>query len=320
MNLLTVNNISRREEENDVVRNISFTQQSLEKIAIAGATGSGKTSLLKMIAGLATPTDGVILFNNERIPGPDEKLIPGHPSIAFLSQYFELRNHYRVIDFLSMASKVNESEAQNIYAVCDISHLLKRWTHQLSGGEKQRIALARLLITSPKLLLLDEPFSNLDPFHKNTLKKVIADISSELDISCILVSHDPLDTLSWADKILVLKNGELVQKDRPETIYQSPVDEYTAALFGKYNLLTPPLAKAVAEFSALEINQTNSFIRPEDIKITNKGNGVPGEIMAIRFMGSYNELDVRAGDAMLVVNHYNCNLQEGDVVYLRLGT
>lgn len=320
MELLKVDNISRREGENDVVRNISFTQKPLEKIAIAGATGSGKTSLLKMIAGLATPTEGTILFKNERIQGPNEKLIPGHPSIAFLSQYFELRNHYRVIDFLSMASKVNEDEAQNIYAVCDIAHLLKRWTHQLSGGEKQRIALARLLITSPQLLLLDEPFSNLDPFHKNTLKKVIADISSELSISCILVSHDPLDTLSWADKILVLKSGELVQMDKPETIYQSPVDEYTAGLFGKYNLLTPKLAKVFSEFSAVGLNQINTFLRPECITITDEKNGIAGEIAAIKFMGSYTELDVRIGDVMLVVNCFHHNLKKGDVVYLRIAT
>ncbi|RYZ28640.1 MAG: ABC transporter ATP-binding protein [Chitinophagaceae bacterium] len=319
MDLLTVANISRKEEENYVVKNISFSQQPLEKIAIAGATGSGKTSLLKMIGGLATPTEGSILFNNERIPGPDEKLIPGHPSIAFLSQYFELRNHYRVIDFLSMASKVNEQEAQNIYAVCDIAHLLKRWTHQLSGGEKQRIALARLLITSPKLLLLDEPFSNLDPFHKNTLKKVIADISSELRISCILVSHDPIDTLSWADKILVLNNGEMIQMDTPENIYRSPVDEYTAALFGKYNLLTPSLAKAFTNFSAIEINQTNSYMRPEAIKIVGEGSGLKGEVIETKFMGGYEELNIRIGEEMLVVSHYMGKLSKGDVVYLRLG-
>jgi ABC-type sulfate/molybdate transport systems ATPase subunit len=318
MSLLAVSNISRKEEETYVVRNISFTQQPLEKIAIAGATGSGKTSLLKMIGGLATPTEGSVIFNNERIQGPDEKLIPGHPSIAFLSQYFELRNHYRVIDFLSMASKVGEQEAQNIFAVCDIAHLLKRWTHQLSGGEKQRIALARLLITAPKLLLLDEPFSNLDPFHKNTLKKVISDISSELSISCILVSHDPVDTLSWADKILVLNGGELAQMDTAENIYQAPVDEYTAALFGKYNLLSPSLAIAFAQFSDVEMNQINSFIRPEALKIVEDGKGLKGIVREVKFMGGYNEMEVSIGGESLIINNYTGKPSKGDVVYLSL--
>jgi ABC-type sugar transport system ATPase subunit len=318
MALLSVSNISRKEDETYVVKNISFTQQPLEKIAIAGATGSGKTSLLKMIGGFATPTDGSILFNSERVKGPDEKLIPGHPSIAFLSQYFELRNHYRVFDFLSMASKVTDVEAQNIYAVCDIAHLLKRWTHQLSGGEKQRIALARLLITSPKLLLLDEPFSNLDPFHKNTLKKVIADISSELSTSCILVSHDPVDTLSWADKILVLNNGELTQIDTPENIYKTPADEYTAALFGKYNLLSRALTKAFAEFPDVKTTELNPFIRPEAIKIIEDEKGLKGTIACVKFMGSYNEIEVSIGGESLIVNSYKRNLAKGDDVYLLL--
>jgi ABC-type sulfate/molybdate transport systems ATPase subunit len=318
MNLLEVSDISRKEEEVFVVRGISFTQQPLEKIAIAGATGSGKTSLLKMIAGLAEPTEGMIFFQNERVSGPNEKLIPGHPSIAFLSQYFELRNHYRVIDFLTMAEKVSKTEAQNIYAICKIDHLLKRWTHQLSGGEKQRIALARLLITLPQLLLLDEPYSNLDPFHKNTLKKVIADVSSELNISCFLVSHDPIDTLSWADKILVLNKGELVQMNSPVNIYQNPVDEYTAALFGKYNLLSPALAKAFAEFSDIEMNQMNSFIRPEAVKISKERKGLKGEINQLQFMGGFYEVSVNLAGYNIVLHTSRNDLVNGDIIYVCL--
>ncbi|HEX8315309.1 MAG TPA: ABC transporter ATP-binding protein, partial [Flavisolibacter sp.] len=231
MPVLEVINVSKQEDGALVVNKINFSQEHQQKLAVAGGTGSGKTSLLKMIAGLSAATSGTILFNGTRVKGPDEKLIPGHPSIAYLSQYFELRNHYRVKDFLSMAAKVATSEAATIYAVCRIDHLLERWTHQLSGGEKQRIALARLLITSPQLLLLDEPYSNLDPLHKNVLKTVINDLSRHLKITCMLVSHDPLDTLSWADEILILKKGELIQKDKPENIYNNPVDEYAATLF-----------------------------------------------------------------------------------------
>lgn len=315
MHLVEVKGISKKEGGTWVVKDIHFTQQPLQKIAITGATGSGKSSLLKIIAGLVAPTKGSVLFNGERVLGPDERLLPGHPKIAYLSQYFELRNHYRVKDFLSMASKVSESEGDRIYRLCRIEQFLERWTHQLSGGEKQRIALARLLITSPQLLLLDEPFSNLDPFHKSTLKTVIDDLSNELNITCMLVSHDPVDTLGWADEIIVLKDGELIQQGNSFTTYHYPIDEYTAALFGKYNRIGPALAKELAE---LGITSIAPFIRPEKIEIVTPDQGIAGSIVAIRFMGGFYELEVAVKGQNLLVRTNKSGLQTGEGVHLLL--
>ncbi|MES2881147.1 MAG: ATP-binding cassette domain-containing protein, partial [Bacteroidota bacterium] len=172
MSLLELKNVSKKEGENFLVHDISFTQQPAQKIAIAGATGSGKTTLLKMIAGLAQRSAGEIYFEEKRIEGPDEQLIPGHPQIAYLSQHFELRNHYRVCELLEMVSAVSIEMLTTIAGICKIGHLTSRYTHQLSGGERQRIALAITLAAAPKLLLLDEPYSNLDAIHKNILQKV----------------------------------------------------------------------------------------------------------------------------------------------------
>lgn len=317
MAILEVSALSRMEEGALVVNNISFSQEQGQKLAIAGATGSGKTSLLKMIAGLSAPTSGTLLFEGKPIEGPNERLIPGHPSIAYLSQYFELRNHYRVKDFLSMAAKLPEAEADVIYHLCRISHLLTRWTHQLSGGEKQRIALARLLITSPKLLLLDEPFSNLDPFHKNILKCVIDDLSNSSNITCILVSHDPVDTLPWADEILVLKEGKLVQQSKPEDVYFNPVDEYVATLFGKYNVLTKKVAEV---FSGLRNgdNKHSNFIRPHRIKLVRQDNGKEARIVRKRFMGSYYEIEVMMQEQSLTLYTTNEDVKEEQTVFISL--
>ena len=317
MNLVEVKAVSKWEGDAFVVKDVSLVQLPLQKIAIAGATGSGKRSLLKMVGGLATPSSGTILFNNERVLGPDERLIPGQPGIAYLSQYFELRNHYRVKDFLSMAAKIANVEANKIYEVCHIDQLLNRWTHQLSGGEKQRIALARLLITSPRLLLLDEPYSNLDPFHKATLKKVIASISDELKITCMLVSHDPMDTLSWADEILILKNGELIQADTPQKVYSQPIDEYTALLFGKYNVVSEALREQLLPFSDKLVKAKSPFIRPEAIEISKTGNGLAGKVQASTFMGGYYEIEVRVLNEKLVIHtphKFNC----GEEVFVRI--
>src|SRR5580704_11857710 len=155
---------------------ISFSQQRGQKLAVAGATGSGKSTLLKMIAGLVQPDAGRILLEGVRVKGPLETLEAGHPGIAYLSQHFELWNNYRVWEILSYANDLEEEESGELYTICRIDHLLQRRTDQLSGGERQRIALARLLVRPPRLLLLDEPFSNLDRVHKETLQAVVRDI------------------------------------------------------------------------------------------------------------------------------------------------
>ncbi|HQV85353.1 MAG TPA: ABC transporter ATP-binding protein [Chitinophagaceae bacterium] len=317
MSMLKVSGISKAGKENILVSNISFTQQPLQNIAIVGETGSGKTTLLKMIAGLVQPTSGEIIFDNKKVTGPYDQLIPGHPGIAYLSQYFELRNNYWVHEVLEMANKLSDREANTIFSVCQVNHLLGRRTDELSGGEKQRIALARVLISSPKLLLLDEPFSNLDAMHKSTIKTVIHDIGIKLNISCILVSHEAADTLSWADLILVLKDGQLIQQGAPEQVYKQPVNEYCAGLFGDYNLVDSKTASVLgANSEMIEMNQP-LLIRPEFIHITAAlSSESNGKVQKRMFWGSCYTIDVFVGQQMIRVKSLRDKFSEGDSVYL----
>lgn len=301
-----------------MVRDINFVQPFSWKIGIVGATGSGKTTLLKLIAGLLQPSEGAVLLEGQRVKGPDETLLPGHPRIAYLSQYFELRHHHRIDEILQKANSLSEEEASLIYKACRVQHLLSRKEDQLSGGEKQRVALARLLVAAPVLLLLDEPFSNLDTLHKHILKSVIRDLSHTLGISCIIVSHDPLDILSWADEIFVLQGGMVIQKGNPADVYRQPVNEYTAALFGRYNILTPALAKAFSMVTDIEMNRINSFIRPETFSlVTDEHLGVKGEVLEVLFMGAYNELKVLVAGQPIFINH-KTSYCKGDIVYVTL--
>jgi ABC-type sugar transport system ATPase subunit len=317
MALLTVSGITKQEKENYSVKDISFTQQPLQKIAIAGETGSGKTTLLKMIAGLVQPDAGEILFQQERVVGPSEKLLPGHPAIAYLSQYFELRNNYRVEEELECKNLLTDEEANELYTVCRIQHLLKRKTDQLSGGEKQRIALARLLTTSPKLLLLDEPFSNLDAVHKGIIKSVIHDIGNKLRISCILVSHDALDILSWADTILVMKDGLVIQQAAPEQVYKQPVSEYCAGLFGEYNLIDINNANAFASIPGVQLNGKQLLIRPEHLIIASSNNGtINGTVQSVLFWGSYYTYDVMIDQQLIRVRTNQGQYKAGDSMHL----
>lgn len=322
MGLLEVTGISLLEEGEQVLKDISFSQEEFQKIAIAGHTGSGKSTLLQTIAGLVQPTTGEVRLNGKKVIGPADKLVPGHPGIAYLSQHFELPPYVRVEQALRYSNALTGDEVETLLEVCRVSHLLTRKTNHLSGGERQRIAMAKLLISSPKLFLLDEPFSNLDLVHKQTLKAVIRDISDKLNITCVLVSHDPLDALSWADEIIILKEGQLVQKGTPEQIYRQPVDAYTASLFGSYNLVSAADAKAFSRLPGSSLNGKNLLIRPESFKVvaeqTEESEAVRGTVAHVNYFGSYYEIEVMVSKMQLTVRAETCRFAKGDTVYLSL--
>ncbi len=319
MSWLEVSNIFKKNENEYSLRNISFSQKKLEKIVIAGASGSGKSTLLKIIAGLIQPDAGEVRLDNERIIGPDEKLVPGHPQIAYLSQHFELRNNYYVEEILSYANELSSEEAIHLYKICRIDHLLKRKTDALSGGERQRIALARLISNSPRLLLLDEPFSNLDLAHKVILKTVIHDIIARMSISCILVSHDPDDILPWADQIFVLKDGRIIQQNTGVEIYHHPADAYTAGLFGQYNLINNPALKLALGLQNNKSANSDIILRPEDFSIGEKQDAsISGKVSGVQFMGSHYYIAVLLSNNLLTVRREDMPPAVGDTVYITL--
>ena len=319
MTLIKVTGVSKKADDTFILKDIAFSQRKSQRISIAGETGSGKTTLLKIMAGLVQPDEGEIFFQNKKVSGPAENLVPGHPRIAYLSQNFELPKFLRVEQVLTYASAVPKKQTDQLYRVCQIDHLLKRKTDQLSGGEKQRIAIARLLIALPRLLLLDEPFSHLDMPHKNTLKAVIKDITEKLKITCILVSHDPADTLSWADHILVMRDGMIVQQGTPGEIYNQPVNEYVAGLFGKYFPLTKNKTRLTAFPKRAHVNGTKKFLRPEDFKIVKENaRAIKGRVMNVNFYGSYYEVDVAIGKDIITVKSDDNQLKEGTSVFISL--
>ncbi|MFM8349285.1 MAG: ABC transporter ATP-binding protein, partial [Bacteroidota bacterium] len=290
MVLLEVDRITLESNGSFRLQPLSFIQEAGLKIAIAGETGSGKTTVLRIIAGLAQPSAGSVKLRGELVPGPAQKLVPGHPSIAYLSQYFELPKSLRVGQVLSYASNISDMAADRIHRICEIGHLMDRRTDQLSGGERQRIALARLLVTAPELLLLDEPFSNLDAMHRLQMKSVIERIGDQLGITSILVSHDASDTLPWADHLMVMHEGTVIQQGHPEVIYRRPVSEYAGALFGRYNLF--PVDPALPDKLA--------FLRPDDLVITDSPDAdFSGKVVRLNFHGPYYEVQIDTGDRIL---------------------
>jgi ABC-type sulfate/molybdate transport systems ATPase subunit len=318
MTLLELREVSKAILQQPVLEDISFSVREGEQVCVAGVTGSGKSSLLKMIAGLMQPDQGQIFFNGERVRGPEEKLIPGHPAIAYLSQHFELRNNYRVEELLEYANQLDSAAFDQIIQTCRIDHLLHRKTDQLSGGEKQRIATARLLIGEPSLLILDEPYSNLDMAHRQIMKEMIRDISVRHGMTCILVSHDPADTLSWADRMIVLGRGRILQDDAPERIYRWPLNAYVAGLLGPFYEIDIEPSVASGLLPTTYQGKGSLIIRPEQFTYSHESPGLPVIVRALRFAGVTYEITVSEGPHSYRFPAQTFLPAKGDVVFLRV--
>lgn len=316
MSELKLTKISKKSGQQHILQNISFEQKGAQRIVIAGETGSGKSTLLKVIAGLEQADSGVVVFNDEVIKGPMETLVPGHAQIAYLSQQFELPKFLRVEQVLAYANLQSEKEASRLFKLCEIQHLLSRKTDELSGGERQRIALARQLLGNPKLLLLDEPYSNLDIIHKNSLRKVIDKVLETTGISCMLVSHDPLDILPWAEHVMVMRKGKIVQTGSPQNIYYAPTDEYVAALLGKYNIVSKALLK---QFGKQKV-KSDELIRPDAFKLSRRSSNqsVLASVETVSFCGSYQEVSVEVKGERLTLNTSLLDLKKGDKVFVAM--
>ncbi len=220
-------------------------------------------------------------------------------------------------ELLEYANILPPEEAQRICAICQVDHLLQRKSDQLSGGEQQRMALARLLVSSPKLLLLDEPFSNLDMIHKNQLKAVLQDIGQELGISTLLVSHDPLDTLSWADEILIMRDGILHHKGRPQEVYRQPPDAYVAGLFGVYHVIDENLLRSFPALTRLP-DPARYFLRPEDFIISTANKDATATVTKVGFCGSYLEVEAALPGTRILLRTMNFRIKQGDAISLSL--
>jgi ABC-type sulfate/molybdate transport systems ATPase subunit len=300
MVVIETRNVSKTAGENILLSATSLEISAGSSIAIMGETGSGKSTLLKIMAGLLEPSSGAVYLRGKKLENPAEQLIPGHPAIAYLSQHFELRNNYKVIDVLAMAARLPEADCLQIIDLCRISHLLQRKTHEVSGGERQRIALARLLVAQPDVLLLDEPFTNLDNVNKSIIREVLQEIRSAGDLTCIMVSHHPEDVLPWAEKLIIMQKGSIIQAGTPEKVYHEPVNGYAASLTGIHNPVFPGeenMAHSIGIAGNLPY-----WIRPEQLIINGpEKGGVGGVITESIFFGHCWHVLVNIGYRNLTV-------------------
>lgn len=243
--MLSVQNISFAYETNPVIENISFTIEKGQHVAIIGESGCGKSTLLKLIYGLYDLRQGAIFYDEKPIRGPQFNLVPGEAYIKYLAQDFDLMPYITVAEnvgkFLSNSYQEEKNQRiSDLLAMVEMTEFAQVKAQYLSGGQQQRVALARVLALEPELLLLDEPFSQMDNFRKNALRRNLFAYLKRKGITCIVATHDSADALSFADETIVLQNGTLMDKAPSQALYLNPKNIYVASLFGEVNAIAIP--------------------------------------------------------------------------------
>lgn len=287
---LRIENLKKIFEENRGIEKIDFSIEKGELISLLGPSGCGKTTLLNIIGGFLKPDNGKIYLENRDITDiPPEKR-----DISTVFQSYALFPHMNVLEnikyglkYKKLTKKEQNELALEYLKIVGLDGYEKKSIQELSGGQQQRVALARALVLYPKVLLLDEPFSNLDAKLKISMREELKELQKNLKISMIFVTHDQEEALSISDKVVVMNNGRIEQIGTPEEIYYSPINEYVANFIGKSNFILKDGAK--------------KLIRPENIKIekNQKGNW---EVINKEFMGAYTILKIRNGREELYVN------------------
>ena len=240
--MLEIKDISFTYSDKPVIENISFTIAKGENTAIIGESGCGKSTLLKLIYGLYNLDSGAITYNEKPILGPKYNLVPGEDYIKYLAQDFDLMPYITVEEnvgkFLSnMYPEEKKARVQELLDMVEMTAFAKVKAKFLSGGQQQRVALARVLALEPEIILLDEPFSQIDSFRKNSLRRNLFKYLKDKGVTCIIATHDSTDALSFSDETIVIQNGKIVAKGDSRSLYENPANKYIASLFGEVNEL-----------------------------------------------------------------------------------
>jgi len=330
--ILQIKALSLRYSGSDVpaLQEVSMNIEKGELIALVGESGSGKSSLLRALTGLEDPFSGSITLNNRQLFGSSVNVSPGDRNIGLVFQDYALFPHLNVADNISYGLKKQKDKVaivKSYLQLVGLENYEKRYQHELSGGEQQRIALARALAPQPEILLLDEPFSNLDEALKDRLREDLFAILKQTETTAILVTHDIEDAMRVADRIAVLQKGQLRQMDTPQQLYQQPVDRYVAGFFGTINLLevySQGDGKVQAYAGELPISLPEGDhqigIRPENWQLTEPeiGQGILAKVVAAHFLGSYVEIILEAGNTRIKVHVQFNKWQIGQEVRLEM--
>lgn len=298
------------------VRGVSLEIGSGELVALLGPSGSGKTTILRMVAGLEYADKGTIRFGEQDATD----LSVRDRGVGFVFQHYALFPHMTVGENIAFGMKVSKQQRTKAEIASRVAELLRlvrldgladRFPAQISGGQRQRVALARALAVDPKVLLLDEPFGALDANVRRDLRRWLREIHDELGITTLFVTHDQEEALDLADRVVILKDGQIVQSGTPEEVCRSPKNPFVLRFLGDANCFSARVSGGVAHIGTARIatphlpdGRAQAFARPSDLGFALSGEGIgvsisrvldrPGgrRLIALADSGENVELDV----------------------------
>lgn len=303
--MLSVQDIAFSYNDTLIIRGVSLKIEKGKNLALIGESGCGKSTLLKLIYGLYDLDEGHIFWNEIKVLGPKFHLIPGMPFMKYLAQDFDL------MPFITVAENVGK-HLSNFYPeekkarIAELLEIVEMTSYAntkakfLSGGQMQRVALARVLALEPEVLLLDEPFSHIDNFRKNSLRRKLFGYLKQQEITCIVATHDSTDVLAFADKVAIIKDGKIIESGYPKYIYDNPKDKYTASLFGDVN--------------EIEINGEPKFVYPHELKVV-LNSDFKVEVFNSYFRGSHYLIEAKYQNQIVFFEH-DFEIEKGKTVSL----
>ncbi|MRS21811.1 ATP-binding cassette domain-containing protein [Enterobacteriaceae bacterium RIT697] len=318
MSYLSVTQLNKSYGPTAIFENIDFSAEEGEFVTLLGPSGCGKSTLLRCIAGLTEVDSGKVLLQGQDIvPLPPQKRTIGmvFQSYALFPNMTVEKNVAFGLKMQKLASGEIQKRVMEVLALVELTEFARRYPHQLSGGQCQRVALARSLVTRPRLLLLDEPLSALDARIRRHLREQIRHIQRELKLTTLFVTHDQEEALTMSDRIVLMNRGKIVQNGNAEMLYTQPADLFAAGFIGNYNLLS-------AEQATQLTGQTFSgqvAIRPESIQLCAPQAGIPATILSHSLLGNVIRYRVRAQNVELSVDVLNRSVADLHPAGMQIG-
>jgi len=294
--------------EKTVLKNLDFTVEKGKHISILGESGCGKSTLLKIIYGLLHVENGTVFWNDNELLGPNFNLVPGEPFIKYLAQDFDLMPYISVADNIGKHlsrrfMQQREERINELLEVVDMTAFADVHVKLLSGGQKQRVALARAIAKEPELLLLDEPFSHIDNFRRNALRRNLYAYLKKENITCITATHDSEEALSFSDEIKMMREGQFIQTATPEALFKNPKNAYVASFFGDVN--------------TLELDDEKHLIMPHKLQVSQEETQIKASVLKSYFKGSHYLVEAEAQGQKIYFNTAE-TLEKDTAVYLKL--
>lgn len=318
-----------------VANRITFEVKEGEIFTLLGESGCGKSTLLRMIAGFEHPDSGTIALEGKRVFDAQTLVPPEKRRVGMVFQNYALFPHMRVSENVAFGLKGQSAAQQKkrideVLSLTGLAGLSDRYPHELSGGQQQRVAIARALAPGAKLLLLDEPFSNLDYSLRLTMRQELRRMIKQSGASAIFVTHDQQDAFEISDRIAVMNGGAIEQIGTPKALYYTPQSRYVATFLGQCNLIEGRVEKGMIQTPIGAFDLPNPYeeaqaltllIRPEIAELSRAAPGLAAQVIESRFLGEHQEVRIRAGQTELLAYAHGLEHYEADeAVFVRFET